>query len=1267
MVTTNTVNNFAPMLIYSDPFDGATKFKFDQKITLNFNEVVAAGNGNIIISNGSDTRTIAINDTSQVTFDHEKVTINLSTGLVADTTYNIQMASGVIADATGSPYVGIDDTTTLNFTTSANSDPLLIESNPYNFQDYFQADNSITLSFDENVSAGDGSITISNGSDTRVIAVDDTSQVTFEENVATINPATDLTVGTHYTVQLPESVIVDTAGNPYAGFNGANALKFSTAFPSDPKLTYSFPANDGTEFQLDRDIYLYFNESIVAGSGDILISNGTDMRTIAIDDTSQVTFSRDMVTIDPTEDLLGDTIYSIQIPSSAIKDEAGNTFASINDTTFSTISTDLLLTYSNIEDYPGFKVDNDIELFFDRTVTAGNGDILLTNGTDTRTISIDDTSQVTFDSHSIFINPTTDLVANSTYNIELANGVIMDAAGHNFAGISDTTFTTVASDPLLRSTDIYNNPAFIIDDDITLYFDEIVTAGSGNITISNGSDARTIAIDDTNQVTFELGSVRINPTEELIADTTYDLQIASGVIVDKIGNPFAGINDTAFTTINSNPQLVFSNPDNKSTLKVDDNIELLFNELAAAGSGNIIISNGTDTRTIAINDNNQIAFNTTLSSIFIPYYYGLSPGFSPLGAGFNDLSRNSMFYPDYYPEYGAVTIDPLADLAVNTTYSVQIANGVITDNADHGYQGLNDFSFTTIASNPLLIDSNPINNGQLKIDEDITLFFGEAVAAGAGNIVLSSDSDTRTIAIDDTSQVSFNFDSITIHPAEDLIANAIYNVQIDNGVIADTAGNAFAGINDASISTISAAPLLTGSYPENNSTLIIDEDITLYFDELVTAGSGDIIISNGADTRTIAINDSRQVSFDFTSITINPTDDLVVNSIYNLQIASGAIMDAAGNTFAGISDASITTIDSNPILISSNPENNSTIKTDGDIRLNFHEEVIAGNGDIIISNGSDTRTIATNDTNQVTTFGKEGLDYGVTINPTDDLIPNTSYSVQLANGAITDKAGHAYAGFDDATITATDSNPLLTFSNPFNNAIFKSHENIQLHFDETVVANSGNIILSNGEETRTIAIDDTSQVTFNDNMVTINLTTDLVADTTYSFQMGSGIITDTAGNAFAGIDEATFTTTANPLLTESYPWDDSTFFEIDENIYLYFDEVVVAGSGDIIISNGSDTRNIAIDDANQVEFQTMTDTFFSEVRQTIPVQPAAYSVITINPTEDVIPDTTYSIQIENSVIEDTDGHAFVGIDDETSLNFTTIEPFSNYSPFPIIV
>ncbi|MDP2224313.1 Ig-like domain-containing protein [Nitrosomonas sp.] len=141
------------------------------------------------------------------------------------------------------------------------------------------------------------------------------------------------------------------------------------------------------------------------------------------------------------------------------------------------------------------------------------------------------------------------------------------------------------------------------------------------------------------------------------------------------------------------------------------------------------------------------------------------------------------------------------------------------------------------------------------------------------------------------------------------------------------------------------------------------------------------------------------------------------------------------------------------------------------------------------------------------------------------------------------------------------------------------------------------------------------------NTLTINPTADLIPNTTYSIQMGSDVITDTAGNAYAGISDTTTlnltTLASNPLLMQSYPWDES-FIGIDNNIFLLFDENVVAGNGHIIISNGSDTRNIAINDTNQVTFD-------------------GYGAVTINPTTDLIINTSYSIQIASGVIMDTKG------------------------------
>lgn len=460
-------------------------------------------------------------------------------------------------------------------------------------------------------------------------------------------------------------------------------------------------------------------------------------------------------------------------------------------------------------------------------------------------------------------------------------------------------------------------------------------------------------------------------------------------------------------------------------------------------------------------------------------------------------------------------------------------------------------------------------------------------------------------------------------------------------------------------------PMFVGSYTWNGQffysdsltdyTIKIDDNLVLSFDEAVMAGSGDIVISNGSDTRTIAINDASQVTFnEYGEVTINPTADLIPNTQYHVTMASGVIMDTVGNPFSGFSDQTAlnyTTIASDPLLTwtswgsSTAPSDSPEFKIDDNLKLYFDEEVVAGSGNIIISNGSDTRTIAIHDANQVTYT--DDSHRAVSINPLEDLIPNTTYSVQIASGVIMDTAGNSYAGTSEATplhCTPVASNPLLEWSNPQDDSTLKLDDNITLYFDEEVAAGSGNIVISNGFDTRTIAINDASQVTFSNskmgNTLTINPTADLIPNTTYSIQMGSDVITDTAGNAYAGIsDTATlnFTTlTSNPLLySSSNLWGES-FIGIDDNIFLSFDEDVVAGNGNIIISNGSDTRNIAIHDTNQVTFDE-------------------YGTVIINLATNLVTNTTYNIQMASGVIMDTEGNPYEGINDETTLKFTTID------------
>ncbi|RZI40777.1 DUF4214 domain-containing protein [Herbaspirillum sp. HC18] len=127
----------------------------------------------------------------------------------------------------------------------------------------------------------------------------------------------------------------------------------------------------------------------------------------------------------------------------------------------------------------------------------------------------------------------------------------------------------------------------------------------------------------------------------------------------------------------------------------------------------------------------------------------------------------------------------------------------------------------------------------------------------------------------------------------------------------DAADNVSAASNYVSFTYSSdiKAPTLASSTPADKANAFaVGNNIVLNFDEAVYAGSGNILITDGgSDTRTIAVTDTSQVSFNGKTVTINPADDLALGKTYHLKIASGAITDLVGNVFA--SSSSLSTLD----------------------------------------------------------------------------------------------------------------------------------------------------------------------------------------------------------------------------------------------------------------------------------------------------------------------------------------------------------------------
>ena len=107
---------------------------------------------------------------------------------------------------------------------------------------------------------------------------------------------------------------------------------------------------------------------------------------------------------------------------------------------------------------------------------------------------------------------------------------------------------------------------------------------------------------------------------------------------------------------------------------------------------------------------------------------------------------------------------------------------------------------------------------------------------------------------------------------------------------------------------LAAAPLARFfGPPDNAADARVNTDLTLGFDQAVSAVAGKNLVirksSDNAVVETIAANDTAKVTLSGSKATINPSTDLAYSTGYYVQIDAGAFVNAGGEAYAGIADA----------------------------------------------------------------------------------------------------------------------------------------------------------------------------------------------------------------------------------------------------------------------------------------------------------------------------------------------------------------------------
>jgi methionine-rich copper-binding protein CopC len=435
----------------------------------------------------------------------------------------------------------------------------------------------LVLTFSEPVRAGGGTISIfgAGGALVSSIPATDTAQVRFNGNTVTIDPSANLAAGQSYHVLVSAGAFTDLSGNAWAGISSTTAWNFSTGASDTaaPVVVTLTPSDNASSVNAASNLVMLFNETVTAGSGNIVIRNGSAVvATIAAGDTSRVTINGSTVTINPSADLPANADLHVTVDAGALRDSAGNGFAGITTATgwnfrtstggatddfpYST-STTGVVTVNGAGTTGVIETPDDADLFkvalvagttytftLQRAATGGLSNPYLQlygiqpNANTAPALVTEDDDSGGAGNARISYTPT-------------ASGTYFLAAWDYDVGTGGYTLSATTQDsgaPTLVSVTPQDDASQVnAGANLVLTFSEAVVRGTGSVRIytAAGTLAREVSVTNTSAVTINGATVTIDPGANLSPGTAFYVNIDANAFRDQTGNGFEGVAGSA--------------------------------------------------------------------------------------------------------------------------------------------------------------------------------------------------------------------------------------------------------------------------------------------------------------------------------------------------------------------------------------------------------------------------------------------------------------------------------------------------------------------------------------------------------------------------------------------------------------------------------------------------------------------------------------------------------------------------------------------------
>ncbi len=539
--------------------------------------------------------------------------------------------------------------------------------------------------------------------------------------------------------------------------------------------------------------------------------------------------------------------------------------------------------------------------------------------------------------------------------------------------------------------------------------------------------------------------------------------------------------------------------------------------------------------------------------------------------------------------------------------------------------------------------------------QDILSFTNQNGITGSWNVGtgIMSLSGSATKAFYETAlrDVKYNNTSDNPNTSSRTVSFTVNDGDVNSNI--QTRGINVSAVNDAPTLTSFAGIIETTT--QNTEVEITLAELKAQGNQADVDGTVDAFIVNVVSTGTLKIGANAIAATPFnatTNKTINATNNAYwtpANNAYGtLNAFTTTVMDNNGDESTGAVQATVRVNDITAPSVSSITISGSPAVTAPSITfvVAFSEPVVNVSTDdfSLTSTGTAAGTIAS-------VSSSSGTSIDVTVNSitgTGSIRLDLLSSTNIADVSLNTPPA-AYASGSVHTVDL--DGPALSSSIPIDGAAgVATSSNITLTFSENIAFGTGNIQiidLDNGSSTVTInAASPGTQASISTNTLALNPTSDLEELTNYAIQIAATAIDDVYGNSYAGISD---NTTLNfqvaditpPVLLSSTPSDNATNATLSGNIVLNFDDILVAGTGNVTIRRSSD------------------DGIFEQIAITDSRITISGTQLTINPTGIFAKGTGYYIEIDPTALDDDAGNSFAGISGSSTLNFTTVDVVIN--------